>query len=444
MKKTILLADSNETRLLENEKFLSAYFNVEPFTELSDILVMLKHRKYDYAFMDKDLGFDIIQIVRKQHPNLEIHVGGEDWEDDEVERYRKAGFEALYQYPFDPQDILELLQTELVSSPIQTKPVHKIQAAEVNDFNVGLTDELHKPVKKVLNRNRGEFKRHEVMDISKRDLKPNDNDYTNIHSIIGFYSPKGGVGKTTTSINTAVALAQGLPNHSVVIVDFDIFFGNVATTLRLDPKRTVLDWINAPEHADKNMVQSLLIQHESGLWVLPAPTRTIDESEITDKVAKKIIVNLERYFDIIIIDMGPVYRDSNIVAYDMAHKIFVVSDLDRITLKDIYDLQGDFPLLGIPIEKISMILNMVTGKEGITIKQARDLLPFAIAGVLPYETKMKAILNNREQTIIEAMPNSPYSQQIYNLIYKALGVNVKPKEAKKSWLSFFKRRSVEN
>jgi pilus assembly protein CpaE len=56
--------------------------------------------------------------------------------------------------------------------------------------------------------------------------------------VIGVFSPKGGVGKTTLATNIAIGLGQIAP-MSVVIVDLDLQFGDVASGLYLNPEHTV-------------------------------------------------------------------------------------------------------------------------------------------------------------------------------------------------------------
>lgn len=254
-----------------------------------------------------------------------------------------------------------------------------------------------------------------------------------IKGVYSFYSPKGGTGKTTIVTNLGVMMARHLPNTSVVLIDFDIFFGNVASLLNLEPKFTILDWINLPDKVEKNIMPDLLLRHESGLWVLPAPTKTIDESEVTEELADKVIENLREIFDVVLIDLGPIYRDSSIKAFDHSDQIFLISDLDRNTLADCYDMKGDFPLLGVSLDKVTMILNNVTGKEGITIKQAKELMPFPVQMVLPHEVKMKMAVNNG-RIFVDAMPKASFTKNMLKFVSRLFDTSINVTKP-----NFFKR-----
>ena len=79
--------------------------------------------------------------------------------------------------------------------------------------------------------------------------------------IITFFSPKGGVGRTTIATNLAVALHQ-LTSKPVVLVDGSLPFGDIAVILNMSPKaKTIADLIGSFETADSAVVESILVQH---------------------------------------------------------------------------------------------------------------------------------------------------------------------------------------
>ena len=67
--------------------------------------------------------------------------------------------------------------------------------------------------------------------------------------VIGVFSPKGGVGKTTMATNIAIGLGKVAP-MGVVIVDLDLQFGDVASGLYLHPEHTVTDAVSSAASQD--------------------------------------------------------------------------------------------------------------------------------------------------------------------------------------------------
>src|SRR5438128_1301898 len=70
--------------------------------------------------------------------------------------------------------------------------------------------------------------------------------------IITFFSPKGGVGRTTIATNLAVALHQST-GQPVVLVDGSLPFGDIAVILNMNPKaKTIADLVGSFDQLDAN------------------------------------------------------------------------------------------------------------------------------------------------------------------------------------------------
>src|SRR5207247_7466104 len=76
--------------------------------------------------------------------------------------------------------------------------------------------------------------------------------------IISFFSPKGGVGRTTIATNLAVALHQST-GQAVVLVDGSLPFGDIAVILNMSPKaKTIADLVGSFDQVDAEILESVL------------------------------------------------------------------------------------------------------------------------------------------------------------------------------------------
>lgn len=229
--------------------------------------------------------------------------------------------------------------------------------------------------------------------------------------VIVFYSPKGGVGKTTVAVNLAAAYLGKL---RPVLIDFDVF-GNIAGMLQIQSPVSVTDWAEvAGETVDRRALENLVVRHPSGLAVVPGLRRFGDSELLTAEVAQTIIDTLKKYYDIIVVDVGPQIRDSALVAFDHATKIFMMAALDIATLRSVNEMAETFEALNVDESRVRLLLNRVGKKPDISIREVTDLMNWPYAGKLPEDPNVQA-LANRGEIMVLARPESPFSVEIRKL-----------------------------
>jgi MinD-like ATPase involved in chromosome partitioning or flagellar assembly len=139
------------------------------------------------------------------------------------------------------------------------------------------------------------------------------------------FNPKGGVGKTTISINLGAAL-QIRRGKRVLLVDCDTITGHVASSLGLERPRTLAGaWRENAAAADGayETIEQIATLHSSGLSVLvmsesPLHTEILEPRHVADAIAAS-----RDCYDWIILDMHPDYGPLNQALFAQADKIIV-------------------------------------------------------------------------------------------------------------------------
>lgn len=199
--------------------------------------------------------------------------------------------------------------------------------------------------------------------------------------IIALYSPKGGSGCTTISINFAVALARRKQN--TLLVDGSLQFGNVDVMLNMKPTTSIVDFVDRVEELDSDLVTSVTIKHNSGLNVLLAPPRPEMADLVSEEHIKRLFDQLRRNFDYIVIDMGTDLNERALAMLDTADRILLITEQNLPSLKNVSRFFDIAETLDYERELIYLIVNRMSKKAGISVKDIADTLKRPVMATIP-------------------------------------------------------------
>jgi pilus assembly protein CpaE len=186
--------------------------------------------------------------------------------------------------------------------------------------------------------------------------------------IIAFFSPKGGVGRTTMAVNTAVAMANDL-DKKVVLVDASFQFGDVGVLLNLNPKNmSVADLV--PEIESGVALESLdayLISHTAGIRVLLAPPSPEMAELVSPATFKKVLEALRAEHDYVVVDCAAGINDATLAVLDMADQIMTMLTLEITSIKNMRLFLEIAERLGYEEGKVRLVLNRADGNLGIRV-----------------------------------------------------------------------------
>src|ERR1700712_1598654 len=235
------------------------------------------------------------------------------------------------------------------------------------------------------------------------------------------FSPKGGVGKTTMSVNLSVALAR--TRAEVCIVDLDLAFGDVAITLQVIPERTITDAAESETELDFSLLQQLLTRHESGITILAAPTHPEGRDLVTASLARRVIQILRRNFDYVVIDTPPGFDDQVLGAFDETDECVVVATLDVPTIKNTKVAMETLDLLHLIPNNRHLVLNRADEEVGLSLANVEEILGMPVEVSLPSSTAV-ASATNHGRPIVLSKPDHPVSRAIDELARKLAGDSI--------------------
>ncbi|WP_455371741.1 ParA family protein [Petrachloros mirabilis] len=194
--------------------------------------------------------------------------------------------------------------------------------------------------------------------------------------IVAVANQKGGVGKTTTSVNLAAGVA--LQGKRVLLVDMDPQ-GNATSGVGVDPRslqvtvyNCLINYVKFEEAVQKTEV--------SGLSLLPANADLAGAEielvnvEEREKLLKHFLKGVETLFDVIFLDCPPALGILTVNALVAARSVLIPVQCEY------YAMEGLSRLIG-SIDRVQQSLNPGLTMEGIvlTMYDARNTLARQVA-----------------------------------------------------------------
>ena len=221
--------------------------------------------------------------------------------------------------------------------------------------------------------------------------------------LITVLGPKGGTGKTVTSTNLAVALADS--GAKPLVIDLDLQFGDVGLALGLKPERTIYDLVQAGGSLDADKIEGFAIKHFSGAAALLAPTRPDQAAVVTTGFLRDLFTVARRSYDFVIVDTAPAFSPEVIVAIDASSHLCLVGMLDALSLKDTKIGLETLKQMGYSTDDIALVLNRADSSVGISMSDVYSLLKKDPDILVPSDRSIPRALTVGE-TIYEADPKS--------------------------------------
>lgn len=228
--------------------------------------------------------------------------------------------------------------------------------------------------------------------------------------VVTVFGPKGGVGKTTLATNLGIALARRT-RARVVVVDTDAYFGDVALTMGLQPERTLADLLGQVDLGQKPDVKAYLVQHSSGVWVLPARhAGGVHAPPDADAIAA-LIRTLSASFDFVIVDTPGAFGPPVAAALDESTTALLVTSADMASVKDARISMEALREEGFGDDRLKLVVNHATNANSVTDGDIARAVNGSIFWTIPHDREVP-LSTQRGEPLVIASPRARMAQQV--------------------------------
>jgi pilus assembly protein CpaE len=237
--------------------------------------------------------------------------------------------------------------------------------------------------------------------------------------VISVFSPKGGTGCSTIATNLAIAL-QTETEARVVLVDGNLQFGDIAVLLNLKPVRTVADLVPHMNELDGELIHSVMIPHSSGIKTLLAPPRPEMADLVIPDHMKRILEELKKTFDFIIVDTWTSLHDLVLAIMDVSDRIVLITTPDIPSIKNTKLFFEVTEALGYPPEKVFLTINKVDRRSSIRAEDIETGIKHPVAATLVLDERVATPAANQGAPFVFSAANSAIAQGMVDLAHQLL------------------------
>jgi len=235
--------------------------------------------------------------------------------------------------------------------------------------------------------------------------------------VITVFSAKGGAGKTTVATNLAATL-NDRGAARVCLVDLDLEFGDVAITLRLDPRKTVADMLTWDEFTP-DAVPSLLTSAGPRFDCLLAPLGPGQGEKLPPALTGRLLEHLAENYDYVVVDTPAGFTEHVLAALDASDHLVLITAPELPSLKNLRLTLDMLDLLGYSKDIRSLVVNRADVKAGLTPADLEDVTMTPLTAHIPSSPDVPASINRGVPLAVD-QPEHPLSRALRRLVAERL------------------------
>lgn len=201
--------------------------------------------------------------------------------------------------------------------------------------------------------------------------------------IVVFLGAKGGVGVTMMATHLGTILVK---SHSkrTLLVDLHPAMGDAELYLGLlKYQYSFRDLVENSERLDRDLLQSFVLHHRTGLDLLPAPITGRAPRRRNPEAIGTTIDFLRCCYDVLLVDCPPGLSDETLEVVQRADQVCVVAVPEVAALRNAARYLECLGRINLPREKVGVVVNRWTKRNTISDEQIEEAIHAQIFWKLP-------------------------------------------------------------
>lgn len=158
--------------------------------------------------------------------------------------------------------------------------------------------------------------------------------------IITISSVKGGVGKTTMTLNLAGIYCE--LNKRVLIIDLDLYSGGIAASLNVKNKKDIYTMIDSMANNRFTELKKYVTTYNKNINVLACPKDPRMGAKVSGRYIPVIFDLAKKEYDVVLVDTYHILDEINLTALDYSYMTLFIITNDIVDLKNMKSLISIF------------------------------------------------------------------------------------------------------
>ena len=248
---------------------------------------------------------------------------------------------------------------------------------------------------------------------------------------------KGGVGTTTVACNLADALTR-FTDRSVILVDLNLYMGDVAVTLDIKPDPTALFFLQRASQADAQMLTDQPQKHPRGFRVMGLDGDMESADPVSAEQVVFLIERLRQRYDFVVLDCGTNLTEVSMAACSTADRRLIVLTEQLAARLGARRRLVALRALDPERRNIHAILNRSQETDPEHLQRVEQSIGMPILSTLTNAWQEVSQSLERGVPLLEQAPRAPITADFHRLA-EALGGNKHDEEKRKrAFFDFFR------
>ncbi|HEV7999396.1 MAG TPA: P-loop NTPase [Planctomycetaceae bacterium] len=231
--------------------------------------------------------------------------------------------------------------------------------------------------------------------------------------LISVVSASGGCGRTLVAANLAVALAK--KHGRCGLFDLDLQGGDLATSLNLKPRHSIVDLCRNIDKLDQKMFEQSLVDHECGVSVLAGPDNWEDARHVTLDGLQKTLRFGRSLFTNIVADLDAFWQKDFAYPLQQSTAVVLLVRLDFAAVRKARRALSCFERNGVDRDNVLLVAARSGRHKEIGAAQIESALGMKIRHYVPEDPGAANSSTNCGSPVVLELPSSALSKSIVAL-----------------------------